>query len=316
VLAGPAAFGFAPGGGFGIALDDPNLFQVGAAVPAGNWPGPRPCWRVETVPGASVKAPRRAVKEPLTIERLAAWAERLRGSDKPSVAASEAPAAAAGRDERARAIRAVDVVAVRRIVQPAETAAPRVRYRRHPELAGDALRSVVPCRLFPLRRGRAQLSALEADAGDRDPGQHQSGFDDHLTLQGDPPGDPRNVASRRALQRKSGRCYRRCSHRPHSFESHFMSVDHETVRRIARLARIAVVEDDVPHLQGELNAILSFVEQLNEVDVEGVEPMTSVTPMAMKKRADAVTDGGYADAIVKNAPATEDHFFLVPKVVE
>ncbi|MFL5213288.1 MAG: Asp-tRNA(Asn)/Glu-tRNA(Gln) amidotransferase subunit GatC [Microvirga sp.] len=95
-----------------------------------------------------------------------------------------------------------------------------------------------------------------------------------------------------------------------------MSVDHETVRRIARLARIAVVEDDVPHLQGELNAILSFVEQLNEVDVEGVEPMTSVTPMAMKKRADAVTDGGYADAIVKNAPATEDHFFLVPKVVE
>ena len=95
-----------------------------------------------------------------------------------------------------------------------------------------------------------------------------------------------------------------------------MSVDHETVRRIARLARIAVTEDDVPHLQGELNAILSFVEQLNEVDVEGVEPMTSVTPMAMKKRADAVTDGGYADAIVKNAPATEDHFFLVPKVVE
>ena len=93
-----------------------------------------------------------------------------------------------------------------------------------------------------------------------------------------------------------------------------MSVDHETVRRIARLARIAVVEDDVSHLQGELNAILSFVEQLKEV--EGVEPMTSVTPMAMKKRADAVTDGGYADAIVKNAPATEDHFFLVPKVVE
>jgi hypothetical protein len=133
VLAGPAAFGFAPGGGFGIALDDPNLFQVGAAVPAGNWPGPRPCWRVETVPGASVKAPRRAVKEPLTIERLAAWAERLRGSDKPSVAASEAPAAAAGRDERARAIRAVDLVAVRRIVQPAETAAP-TRLIPRPEL--------------------------------------------------------------------------------------------------------------------------------------------------------------------------------------
>jgi aspartyl-tRNA(Asn)/glutamyl-tRNA(Gln) amidotransferase subunit C len=95
-----------------------------------------------------------------------------------------------------------------------------------------------------------------------------------------------------------------------------MSVDQETVRRIARLARIAVTEDDVPHLQGELNAILAFVEQLNEVDVEGVEPMTSVTPMAMKKRQDVVTDGGYPQAIVKNAPATEDGFFLVPKVVE
>jgi aspartyl-tRNA(Asn)/glutamyl-tRNA(Gln) amidotransferase subunit C len=95
-----------------------------------------------------------------------------------------------------------------------------------------------------------------------------------------------------------------------------MSVDQETVRRIARLARIAVAEEDVPHLQGELNAILAFVEQLNEVDVEGVEPMTSVTPMAMKKRPDVVTDGGYPQAIVKNAPATEDNFFLVPKVVE
>ena len=95
-----------------------------------------------------------------------------------------------------------------------------------------------------------------------------------------------------------------------------MSVDLETVRRIARLARIAVPDDDVPHLQGELNAILSFVEQLNEVDVEGVEPMTSVTPMAMKKRQDGVTDGGYPELIVRNAPATEDSFFLVPKVVE
>ena len=95
-----------------------------------------------------------------------------------------------------------------------------------------------------------------------------------------------------------------------------MSVDLETVRRIARLARIAVTEDDVPHLQGELNAILSFVEQLNEVDVGVVEPMTSVTPMTMKKRQDGVTDGGYADLIVRNAPATEDGFFLVPKVVE
>ena len=95
-----------------------------------------------------------------------------------------------------------------------------------------------------------------------------------------------------------------------------MSVDQETVRRIARLARIAIRDEDVPHLQGELNSILAFVEQLNEVAVEGVEPMTSVTPMRMKKRQDAVTDGGYPDKIVANAPATEDHFFLVPKVVE
>jgi aspartyl-tRNA(Asn)/glutamyl-tRNA(Gln) amidotransferase subunit C len=82
------------------------------------------------------------------------------------------------------------------------------------------------------------------------------------------------------------------------------------------LARIAVTDEEVPHLQGELNAILSFVEQLNEVDVEGVEPMTSVTPMTMKKREDRVTDGGCADLIVRNAPSTEDNFFLVPKVVE
>ena len=95
-----------------------------------------------------------------------------------------------------------------------------------------------------------------------------------------------------------------------------MSVDQNTVRRIARLARIAVTDDEVPHLQGELNAILTFVEQLNEVNVEGVEPMTSVTPMTMKKRQDGVTDGGNADQIVRNAPATEDNFFLVPKVVE
>jgi aspartyl-tRNA(Asn)/glutamyl-tRNA(Gln) amidotransferase subunit C len=95
-----------------------------------------------------------------------------------------------------------------------------------------------------------------------------------------------------------------------------MSVDQNTVRRIARLARIAVTEDDVPHLQGELNAILAFVEQLNEVDVEGVEPMTSVTPMAMKKRQDEVTDGGDPRPILRNAPSTEDNFFLVPKVVE
>jgi len=95
-----------------------------------------------------------------------------------------------------------------------------------------------------------------------------------------------------------------------------MSVDAETVRRIAHLARIAVPESEIEHLQGELNAMLAFVEQLQEVDVEGVEPMTSVTPMAMKKRADVVTDGGIAGDVVKNAPASEDHFFLVPKVVE
>ena len=95
-----------------------------------------------------------------------------------------------------------------------------------------------------------------------------------------------------------------------------MAVDADTVRRIAHLARIAVAEDEVAHLQGELNAILAFVEQLSEVNVEGVEPMTSVTPMAMKKREDKVTDGGIVDDILKNAPASEDHFFLVPKVVE
>ena len=95
-----------------------------------------------------------------------------------------------------------------------------------------------------------------------------------------------------------------------------MSVDADTVRRIAHLARIGVKDSEISHLQGELNAMLKFVEQLAEVDVEGVEPMTSVTPMAMKKRADVVNDGGIADDIVRNAPETQDHFFLVPKVVE
>jgi aspartyl-tRNA(Asn)/glutamyl-tRNA(Gln) amidotransferase subunit C len=95
-----------------------------------------------------------------------------------------------------------------------------------------------------------------------------------------------------------------------------MSVDAATVRRIAHLARIAVNDAEVPHLQGELNAMLAFVEQLAEVDVEGVEPMTSVTPMEMKKRPDLVNDGDIADDVVRNAPETQDHFFLVPKVVE
>jgi aspartyl-tRNA(Asn)/glutamyl-tRNA(Gln) amidotransferase subunit C len=95
-----------------------------------------------------------------------------------------------------------------------------------------------------------------------------------------------------------------------------MSVDAATVRRIAHLSRIALAEGEVEHLGGELNAILAFVEQLSEVDVEGVEPMTSVTPMAMKKRQDVVTDGGIADDVLRNAPAREGNYFVVPKVVE
>jgi len=95
-----------------------------------------------------------------------------------------------------------------------------------------------------------------------------------------------------------------------------MSVDLATVKRVAKLARIAVTDEEAARMEGELNTILGFVEQLNEVDVEGVEPMTSVTPMEMKKRADAVTDGNKADDITANAPASEDNFFLVPKVVE
>lgn len=95
-----------------------------------------------------------------------------------------------------------------------------------------------------------------------------------------------------------------------------MSVDADTVRRIARLARIAVKDDEVEHLRGELNAILAFVEQLGEVNVEGVEPMTSVTPMAMRQRKDEVTDGNDAEAVLSNAPASEDGFYMVPKVIE
>ena len=95
-----------------------------------------------------------------------------------------------------------------------------------------------------------------------------------------------------------------------------MSVDQATVRRIAKLARIKVRESEVAGLEIELNAILAFVETLGEVDVEGIEPMTSVMPMPMKKRADEVTDGGIADLVTRNAPASEDHFFMVPKVIE
>src|SRR3954465_3795723 len=96
-----------------------------------------------------------------------------------------------------------------------------------------------------------------------------------------------------------------------------MSIDAATGRRIAHLARVAVADDEVEHLRGEINAILSFVEQLSEVNVEGVEPMTSVMRMAMKKRADVVTDGENADAVLRNAgPNTDGKYFLVPKVIE
>jgi aspartyl-tRNA(Asn)/glutamyl-tRNA(Gln) amidotransferase subunit C len=95
-----------------------------------------------------------------------------------------------------------------------------------------------------------------------------------------------------------------------------MSVDQATVRRIAHLARISVDEAEIPKLQGELNAILAFVDELNEVDVAGIEPMTSVTPIRMYQRPDAVTDGGNVAAVLANAPMTEEGFFLVPKVVE
>ena len=95
-----------------------------------------------------------------------------------------------------------------------------------------------------------------------------------------------------------------------------MAVDIETVRRVAHLARMAVTEDEIEGLGRELNAILAFVEQLADIDVTGVEPMTSVTPMVMKMRKDEVNDGGIADAVLANAPEREDHFFVVPKVVE
>jgi aspartyl-tRNA(Asn)/glutamyl-tRNA(Gln) amidotransferase subunit C len=95
-----------------------------------------------------------------------------------------------------------------------------------------------------------------------------------------------------------------------------MSVDADTVRRIAHLARIRVEDGEVEKLRGELNTILAWVEQLGEVKVEGVEPMTSVTPMKMKMRTDVVTEGDDAERIVANAPMSDDNFFLVPKVVE
>ena len=95
-----------------------------------------------------------------------------------------------------------------------------------------------------------------------------------------------------------------------------MSVDAATVKRIGRLARIRIEEEEVAAYQTELNAILGFVEQLGEVDVADVEAMTSVTPMILRRRDDVVSDGNYPEKIVGNAPLTEDNFFMVPKVVE
>jgi aspartyl-tRNA(Asn)/glutamyl-tRNA(Gln) amidotransferase subunit C len=95
-----------------------------------------------------------------------------------------------------------------------------------------------------------------------------------------------------------------------------MSVDASTVKRIGRLARIRIEEDEVDNYRRELNTILGFVEQLDEVDVTGVEPMTSVTPMQLRRREDRVNDGSMAERIVRNAPLSEDNFFVVPKVVE
>jgi aspartyl-tRNA(Asn)/glutamyl-tRNA(Gln) amidotransferase subunit C len=95
-----------------------------------------------------------------------------------------------------------------------------------------------------------------------------------------------------------------------------MAIDTDTARKVAKLARIRVEEADLPALARELSGILGFMEQLNEVDVTGVEPMTSVTPMRLRRRADVVTDGGIQAAILKNAPDAREGFFAVPKVVE
>jgi aspartyl-tRNA(Asn)/glutamyl-tRNA(Gln) amidotransferase subunit C len=95
-----------------------------------------------------------------------------------------------------------------------------------------------------------------------------------------------------------------------------MSLDAATVRRIASLARIHVGEAEVATLQTELNAILGWIEQLNEVDVEGVEPLTGAAQMALKMREDVVTDGGYVEKVLANAPERAGNFYAVPKVVE
>ncbi len=95
-----------------------------------------------------------------------------------------------------------------------------------------------------------------------------------------------------------------------------MSIDKDTAAKVAKLARIRVEDDALPALAQEFNDILGFIEQLAEVDVEGVEPMTGVTPMRLKRREDVVTEGGMADKVVSNAPDAREGFFAVPKVVE
>lgn len=95
-----------------------------------------------------------------------------------------------------------------------------------------------------------------------------------------------------------------------------MSINTETARKVAHLARIAVKEEDLPALAGELSAVLAFMEQLNEVDVDGIEPMTSVTPMRLARRKDVVTDGNIQKQVLANAPDAREGFFAVPKVVE
>lgn len=95
-----------------------------------------------------------------------------------------------------------------------------------------------------------------------------------------------------------------------------MQVDDKTVRRIARLARIKITDDEAKGLESELTGILTWVEQLSEIDTSGIEPMTRVVAQELTLRQDVVTDGGIADDIVKNAPMVEDHYFVVPKVIE
>ncbi len=95
-----------------------------------------------------------------------------------------------------------------------------------------------------------------------------------------------------------------------------MQVDEGTVRRIACLARIRVTDAEAKALEAELSGILDWVRQLDEVDTSGAEPMARVTPMTLKRRTDAVTDGGMPEAIVENAPVRDASFFMVPKVVE